>query len=97
MTMAGPSFFQSFDQGEYDPENDDVPYVDSKELESIPFSWRSAKWKIEIMRYSMRMGIDRYANPDWPDQIRNQLGRWSREDIPTVDESKLDLKQAKLV
>lgn len=61
LTMAGPAFFQGYDQGEFDPDEETSREQERKEWESVPFSWRGAKIQIEVMRYWNRAMIDRYA------------------------------------
>lgn len=69
MSMAGPGFFGSHDDGETFED------ADATNFDHVPFSWLSAKAQVEVMRY---------ANNHWSDQIRDELGQWAKDGIPEV-------------
>ncbi len=58
MSMAGPGFFASHDQGETFED------ADSTNWDNVPFSWLAAKGQVEAIRYQIRMFPDRYAGKD---------------------------------
>jgi hypothetical protein len=57
MSMAGPNFFASHDQGE------SFEDADSTNWDSVPFSWLAAKAQVEVMRYSHRSNPMHVAKP----------------------------------